>query len=115
MSEAATGMPFAAKLAGAAREPLPPVGAYYDLLAPHCARLDIWHTYYHHPLADAGAIVEWLKSTGLRRFLDPLDAEQQALFLESYRHKIAEAYPPTTTGKVLLRFPRLFIVAQAKG
>lgn len=115
MVEAAAGMPFAARLAGAAREPLPPVGAYYDLLAPHCARLDIWHTYYHHPLADAQAIVEWLKSTGLRRFLDPLDAEQQALFLESYRQKIAEAYPPTTTGKVLLRFPRLFIVAQAKG
>ena len=39
MREAAAEMPFAEKIAGAARNPLPAVGAYYDLLAPHCARL----------------------------------------------------------------------------
>lgn len=114
MREAAAEMPFAGKMAGTARDPLPPVASYYDLLAPHCARLDIWHTFYQHPLADADAIVEWLKSTGLKPFLDPLEPEERRLFLESYRHKIADAYPPTATGKVLLRFPRLFIVAQVK-
>lgn len=114
MREAAAEMPFAGKMAGAARDPLPPVASYYDLLAPHCARLDIWHTFYQHPLADADAIVEWLKSTGLKPFLDPLEPEERRLFLESYWHKIADAYPPTATGKVLLRFPRLFIVAQVK-
>lgn len=114
MREAAAEMPFAEKIAGAARNPLPAVGAYYDLLAPHCARLDIWHTHYQHPLADADAIVEWLKSTGLKTFLDPLDGNQRGLFLQNYRVRIAHAYPPTATGKVLLRFPRLFIVAQAK-
>ncbi|PSJ64947.1 trans-aconitate 2-methyltransferase [Kumtagia ephedrae] len=112
MRETAAAVSFAAKLAGAARDPLPPVAAYYDLLAPRAARLDIWHTAYNHPLADAQAIVDWVSSTGLKPFLDPLDEEEKRQFLALYLARIAEAYPPRVDGRVLLRFPRLFIVAQ---
>ncbi|MBZ9957755.1 trans-aconitate 2-methyltransferase [Mesorhizobium sp. BR1-1-14] len=112
MRETAAEMPFAAKMKGAARAPLPPVSFYYDLLSPLSDRLDIWHTVYNHPLADAGAIVEWVKSTGLKPFVDPLDADEKMLFLESYTAKIAKAYEKTANGKVLLRFPRIFIVAK---
>ncbi|WP_442583034.1 trans-aconitate 2-methyltransferase [Mesorhizobium sp. ASY16-5R] len=112
MRETAAAVPFAAKLADAARPQLPPVGLYYDLLAPHAARVDVWHVAYNHPLADAGAIVDWVSSTGLRPFLDPLDAGEQAQFLAAYTAGIAAAYPPRVDGRVLLRFPRMFIVAQ---
>jgi trans-aconitate 2-methyltransferase len=111
MREVAAEAPFGAVLKDAARGPLPPVASYYDLLKPLAARVDIWHTHYYHPLADATAIVEWLKSTGLKPFLDPLNHDERALFLDRYAKKVAEAYPPTADSKVLLKFPRLFIVA----
>lgn len=112
MREAAAEMPFATKMEGAARAPLPPVSLYYDLLTPLADRVDIWHTYYNHPLANAEAIVEWLKSTGLKTFTDPLDEDEKRAFLARYLEKIKPAYPPAENGKVLLRFPRLFIVAR---
>jgi trans-aconitate 2-methyltransferase len=102
---------WAAKLTAAARAPLPPVRAYYEALKPHCRRLDIWHTIYNHPLDDAAAVVDWVRSTGLKPFLDPLDEAEKADFLAAYTAEIATAYPPLSSGGVLLRFPRLFIVA----
>ena len=112
MRETAAEMPFADKIAGAARAPLPPVVSYYDLLSPLSARLDIRHTIYHHPLAEAAAIVEWVEGPGLQPFIDPLEEDERRLFLDRYAQKIARAYPQAADGKVLLRFPRLFMVAK---
>jgi len=111
MREVAASGRWAPKLTGAARAPLPPVRTYYEALKPHCRRLDIWHTVYNHPLADAAAVVEWVRSTGLKPFLDPLDEAERAGFLAAYTAKVTDAYPSLVGGGVLLRFPRLFIVA----
>ncbi|MBI3699619.1 MAG: trans-aconitate 2-methyltransferase [Afipia sp.] len=97
--------------AATARDDLPAPSVYYDALRPLCQKLDIWHTVYNHVMPDATAIVEWFKGTGLRPFLDPLEFPERKKFLEAYTARIAASYLPQQDGKVLLPFPRLFIVA----
>lgn len=87
---------------------------YYDLLAPAAADIDIWRTTYHHRMASAADIVQWLRSTGLRPFVEALPQALHAQFLQAYEGRIAEAYPECTDGSRLLAFPRLFIVARRK-
>ncbi|WP_439618444.1 trans-aconitate 2-methyltransferase [Shinella sp.] len=96
------------------RKPLPAPAAYMDALGPKAARVDVWHTAYNHPMADAGAIVEWVRSTGLRPYLDCIPAEERNGFLADYESRIAKAYAPMADGRRLLRFARLFIVAVKK-
>jgi trans-aconitate 2-methyltransferase len=85
---------------------------YYDVLAPHCARVDVWRTTYHHVLAGgADAVVEWFKGSALTPLLAALDEEMRAGFLAAYREAVAVAYPARADGSVLLPFPRLFFVA----
>jgi trans-aconitate 2-methyltransferase len=111
MREVGAHGPWAHKVATAARAPLPPPHVYYDALQPHARQVEIWHSVYNHVLADAAAIVEWVRGTGLRPFLDPLSAPEREAFLAEYTARVATAYPPTRDGHVLLRFPRIFIVA----
>lgn len=113
MAEVAHSGPWAGAYEGhdVARATLPAPTRYYDLLEPFASRVDIWHTIYNHPLVDAAAIVEWVKGTGLRPWLEPLHDDQRRDYLAEYTRRIARAYPPLRDGKVLLRFPRLFIVA----
>ncbi|MEX6508351.1 trans-aconitate 2-methyltransferase [Jiella sp. M17.18] len=105
---------FAARIgdANAVRTPIPSVEQYYDLLQPHARSVDIWRTTYMHVLPDAPAIVEWVRATGLRPFLEPLAEPERAAYLAAYTARIAAAYPPRVDGRVILPFPRLFIVAQ---
>lgn len=110
--EVATDGPWAARIAHVQHAERYDAPTYYDILGAYASELDIWRTTYFHVLDDAAAVVEWFKSTALLPFLQPLDAEQQAAFLERYEAAIAEAYPAQADGKVLLPFPRLFMVAR---
>jgi len=94
------------------REQLLGAAGYYELLAPLAAAVDVWRTTYHHPMSSAAAIVEWVRGTGLRPFLDRLESgAAQADYLAEYERRIDAAYPQQADGKRLLAFPRLFIVA----
>ncbi len=87
-------------------------GEYYDLFAPCCRHIDIWQTIYIHPLDGPEGVVEWFEGSGLRPFLDLLSAEESVDFLARYRDRLAQAYSRQPNGKVLLRYPRLFLVLQ---
>jgi trans-aconitate 2-methyltransferase len=111
--EVAASGPWAdnSEVKAAARDDLPSSEDYYDLLRPACTHLDIWHTVYNHVMTSPQAITEWFKGSSLQPFLSPLDAAAREKFLAAYTAKIVGAYKPRHDGKVLLRFPRLFILA----
>lgn len=88
------------------------IGGYYDLLAPRAAHIDVWRTAYQHPMDTPRAIVDWVRGTGLKPFVDRLPADLQASYLAEYERRIDHAYPPRGDGRRLLAFPRMFIVAQ---
>ena len=90
---------------------VPPARVYHEALQSVASRLDVWHTVYNHVLSGPDAIVDWVRGTGLRPFIDPLSPEERAEYLSRYRAAVADAYTPANDGTVLLRFPRLFIVA----
>ena len=85
---------------------------YYDLLAPRCARIEIWETEYNHVLAGPGAIIDWMSGTGLRPFLEALETEEQrTAFRQRLLAGLSAAYPRQRDGRILFPFRRLFLVA----
>lgn len=114
MRSVAADGPWSAQIAeaGAARAPIPPAGDYYDWLRAADCTVDVWATTYIHPLTDAAAIVTWLQATSLRPYLAPLAQDQRAGFLVAYQAALEAAYPRRADGRVLLAFPRLFVVAR---
>ena len=113
MEESGAAGPWAPAFAGGRlrRARLPSPAACLERLTLKGARVDVWHTIYYHPMANAEAIVEWVKGTGLRPYLDAAGPAHRDAFLADYTARIASAYPPMADGRVLLRFPRLFLVA----
>jgi trans-aconitate 2-methyltransferase len=98
-----------------ARDPVQSPAFYYDLLAPGASSVDIWQTTYEHVMTDPPAIVEWVKGTGLRPYLEALSDAERPAYLEAYTRGIDAAYPARSDGRRLFSFPRLFIVARRAG
>src|SRR5436305_1869947 len=76
------------------------------------ARVDLWVTEYQHVLDGPAAIVDWIRGTGLRPFLQALadDAERDR-FEARLLAAVAAGYPRQADGRVLFPFRRLFVVA----
>lgn len=88
----------------------------YDALIPHSQSVDVWHAVYNHVLPSGPAgIVEWMKGTGLQPWINALpdEATKQA-FLAAYEQRVGELYDRRADGSVMLRYPRLFVVAMKK-
>ena len=85
---------------------------YYDLLHPLASKLDLWETEYIHVMNSPAAILEWIRGTGLRPFLEALPSEEQKRrFEELFLAGLTKAYPAQKDGRVLFPFRRLFILA----
>ena len=88
---------------------------YWEILSPLCPEVNIWSTAYLQVLRagpDENAVVEWLKGTGLRPYLDALSPDLTQSFLDAYASRLAAAFPRRSDGSTLLPYPRLFLVAR---
>lgn len=88
---------------------------FYNAFVENASLVNIWRTNYHHVLADAPAIVEWVKGTGLLPYLNRIEDEgAKAAFLKEYERRLEEAYPKLKDGKVILVYPRFFVLVVRK-
>jgi trans-aconitate 2-methyltransferase len=107
----ATEIPWSALL-GEVRTPsdenvLPP-SVYSEMLA-EIGFSDVgcfYHT-FHHPMRNPAEVVEFCRSTSLRRFLEPLAPAQQPVFIGELTQRLETAYG--THGPLTFTFRRLFL------
>lgn len=113
MEDAAVAGPWRQRLAPQVRpSPVAEPMDYYGWLAPHARHVDVWETTYVQALTGPDPVVEWMKGTALRPFLQACaDEAERAAFLDAYRALAAQAHPRRADGITLMPFRRIFMVA----
>ena len=109
----ATSPRWEARLGELGRRPthLLTLGEYVELLSPLGFAVDAWETTYLHQLMGENAVLEWIKGTYLRPYLDALSVDDQPAFLAEAGERLSRAYP-SRGGRTLFPFRRLFFVAR---
>jgi len=84
---------------------------YYDILSDLFNSIEIWETHYMHILNNHVSILEMMRSTGLKPYLERLNSDSDANdFEEIVLNEIMKTYPIQKNGKVILPFKRLFFI-----
>ena len=84
---------------------------YYEWLQPLASTIELWMTTYVYMFDSAADVADFFASSALQPFLERLSDDERCAFLANYRDGLKEAYPAQSDGKVLLPYPRLFMVA----
>lgn len=86
---------------------------YFDQLSLQFNEIDMWETYYMHIMDSHLSILEMIRSTGLKPYLDRLDSEKDKEEFEAQvLMEIRRDYPKQENGKVIFPFRRLFFIAE---
>jgi len=104
--------PWAAKLKDVRNIVLGSAEGYYEVLEPLASHLDIWQTTYLQVLSGEDAVLRWVSGTGLRPFVNALEGAEREAYIAEYSKRLNQAYPMRASGKTLLPFQRLFVVAR---
>lgn len=84
---------------------------YYDILNKLAARVELWETSYFHILNSQESIIDFLRSTGLRPYLDRLPSDRmRSEFEHDVLSECKKYYKVQSDGQVLFPFDRLFFV-----
>ncbi|PBC74017.1 methyltransferase domain-containing protein [Fibrobacter intestinalis] len=84
---------------------------YFDILAGCSSSFDIWEIKYYHNLPNHQALVDWIKGTRIRPYLDCLADHQRIPFENEILERAKRLYPVQKNGEVLLGFRRFFFTA----
>ena len=105
--------PWAGILAGASETyHVQPPACYYEALRKVAGRVNIWQTEYLQIMDGPQAILDWVRSTAMRRYTVPLpNDEMRRAFEQRCLERFREAYPGNDQGKSLFPYRRMFIIA----
>lgn len=84
---------------------------YFNILATCSSSFNIWETTYYHELPNHTSLIDWVKSTRLKPYLDVLSEEKSLLFQQTILNHAQKAYPLSNKGSVILKFRRFFFIA----
>jgi len=112
MNKVAADQRWGGKLDGVSeKRHVQPIGFYYHMLKKAAAVLNLWETEYLQIMNGAGAILDWVRSTAMRGYLERLpDERQQKLFEDLCLAEFEKSYPADEQGKVLFPYRRMFIL-----
>ncbi len=84
---------------------------YYRILSSCAGEFQIWETVYYHMMPSHQALLDWVRSTRLRPYLNALSPEEGRAFEQELLEQAKALYPFTENGEILFRFRRLFFTA----
>lgn len=84
---------------------------YFDILSSLTDSFDIWETVYYHNMPSVDAMVEWIKGTRLRPYLNALNSIEAKKLTDEITEKAAKVYKKQKNGEVIFKFRRLFFTA----
>ena len=87
------------------------VGYYYDVLYPLFDRVELWETSYFHVMDSHMALMEMIRTTGMKPYLDRLNSDiEKVEFENEILDRLKTVYPKQKNGKVLFPFERIFFI-----
>lgn len=88
-----------------------PIAFYYRALSPLASNLNLWEVEYLQIMNNTRAVLDWVRSTAMRGYLDRLpDEKSQEQFEAMCLREFEKCYPTEASSKVLFPYRRMFIV-----
>lgn len=85
---------------------------YYDVLSECTSDFSVWETIYYHNMPSFDALIEWVKGTRLRPYLEALQPDKAIMFENVIKERVKQEYNKMKDGNIILRFKRLFFIAR---
>jgi trans-aconitate 2-methyltransferase len=84
---------------------------YYDIISKLAAGIELWESSYFHILNSQESVIDFVRTTGLKPYLDRLPSDKmKSEFEREVLTECKKYYKLQSNGKVLFPFNRLFFI-----